>query len=232
MNIEKTYIKNDLKKVYLVLEGEEQGQEDYQTVMLQKNDIPGVLKTDIRYVDNRSCYYYDISGKTAFGILHEKTNLSYEHMKRLVENLMETIQNLKKYMLDGNCLLLEPEMIFGDKERYYFCYYPSLKKDAREEFHKLTEFFVREVDYKDEAGVHFAYTLHKATMEDNYSIDEIMQRLLPQTEELPEIDYTQMIEKAEVEESVMEEKSDRWNPVQKLWDLAKRICLEDEDEDL
>ena len=45
MNIEKTYIKNDLKKVYLVLEGEEQGQEDYETVMLQKNDIPGVLKT-------------------------------------------------------------------------------------------------------------------------------------------------------------------------------------------
>ena len=232
MNIQKTYIKNDLKKVYLVLEGEEQAHEDYQAVMLQKNEISGVLKTDIRYVDNRSHYYYDISGKTAFGILYEKTNLNYEQMKQLVENLMETIQNLQKYMLDGNCLLLEPEMIFKDKNRYYFCYYPSLKKNAREEFHRLTEFFVREVDYKDEAGVHFAYTLHKTTMEENYSLDEIMQYLLPQEEKLPEIDYTELMETAEGKESVVEEKKDRWAPVRKLWDWAKRIYLEDEDEDL
>ena len=43
----------------------------------------------------------------------------------------------------------------------------------------MTEFFVREVNYKDEDGVHFAYSMHKMTMEENYSIEEIMQKIVP-----------------------------------------------------
>ena len=53
--------------------------------------------------------------------------------------------------------------------------------DIKEEFHKLTEFFVREVDYKNKEGVHLAYTLHKATMEEHYSIEKIMEELEHET---------------------------------------------------
>ena len=53
----KTQIKNDLKKVYLVLEGKEHWQEDYQIAMLQANHIPGILDMEVRYLDNCSQYY-------------------------------------------------------------------------------------------------------------------------------------------------------------------------------
>lgn len=234
----KTYYKNDLKKAQLILEGKEGEKEDYQAIMLQENEISGILKTEVRYVDNQSQYYYDISGKTSFKILHEKINLSCANMKGLVSDLLQAIQNVQKYMLNANCILLEPEFIFCEGDRFFFCYYPPCEQEPLKEFHKLTEFFVREVNYKDEEGVHFAYTLHKATMEDNYSIEEIMKRFLPEpveeTEEVVEIevvDYTQQMEERD-EENMIEEKNTLWGTVRKFLERAKLIYIEDEEEDL
>lgn len=234
----KTYYKNDLKKAYLILEGAEGEQEDYQIVMLQENDIDGILKTDVRYMDNQSHYQYDISGKTSFKTRHEKINLSCDVMKRLVGDLLQTIQILRKYMLDGNCILLEPEFIFCDQEKFYFCYYPPCKEDAKEAFHRLTEFFVREVNYKDEEGVHFAYTMHKMTMEENYSIEEIMQSFAPAQQEeeekieVPVLDYTERMENMALDDSRIEEKNDMWEPVRKLLERAKRRRMGYEEHDL
>ena len=236
----KTYYKNDLKKAYLILEGGEGEQEDYQTLMLKENDIQGILKLDVRYVDNQTQYHYDISGKTAFKTLYEKKNLSHEDMKRLVDDLLQSIQLLRKYMLDANRILLEPEYIFCDASGFYFCYYPPCKQDAKEMFHKLTEFFVREVNYQDEEGVHFAYTLHRMTMEENYSIEEIMQLLMPQErvsvqeakEEMEVIDYSQRMEEVRIEDNQLQEKNDLWEPVRRFLERAKKRRMGYEEEDL
>ncbi len=220
----KTYYKNDLKKAYLILEGEEGEQEDYQAVMLKENDVEGLLKTDVRYLNNCGQYHYDISGKTSFKTLHEKIQLTYEDMKRLVENLLQTIQNLRKYMLDANCILLDPEFIYSDAKQFYFCYYPPCREDAKQAFHQLTEFFVKEVDYKEEDGVHFAYTMHKMTMEENYSIEEIMQSLLPEKTEPESSDYnyTECMESVLQPEDRVEESNDLWEPVRRLIEKARR----------
>lgn len=222
----KTYYKNDLKRAYMILEGETGEQEDYQIIMLKENEIPGILNMHVNYVDNESQYYYDISGKTSFKTLHEKVNLTLEDMKRLVNDLLRAIQILKKYMLDGKCILLDPEYIFCENETYYFCYYPFCSLDIRREFHALTEFFVREVNYKDDEGVHFAYTLHKATMEENYSIEEIMKQFVPEEkeeiEEIPIISYEERLESMAFEESIVEERDSMWDSVRKLLERSKK----------
>lgn len=235
----KTYYKNDLKHAYLILEGEEEQKDDYQMLMLRENEIPGILKTEVRFVDGRNQYYYDISGKTSFKTVYDKVKLSYGDMKKLVSDLLAAIQNLQRYMLDGNCLLLEPEYIFREKGEYYFCYYFSENGNPQEAFHQLTEFFVREVDYKDEEGVHFAYTLHKATMEENYSIEQIMQELLPEQGEAceemaenPLPDYTRRMENPIIEDKLMEERNNIWQPMRKILGRAKRRQLGYEEEDL
>ena len=197
--------------------------------MLKENDIPGILKLDVRFIDNISHYYYDISGKTSFKTLHEKINLNLDDMKRLVSDLLKAIQNLKRYMLDGTCILLEPDYIFQNQEEYFFCYYPSGNPDIREAFHRLTEFFVREVNYQDEEGVHFAYTLHKATMEENYSIEEIMKKMVSEeetseeaAEEMPPVDYVERMEKIDFEDNMVREKDDMWEPIRRFLERSKR----------
>ncbi len=227
----KTYYKNDLKCAYMILDGKESDKEDYQILMLKENEIPGIINMDVRYVDNQSQYYYDISGKTSVKIYHEKVNITEDAMKQLVNDLLKTIQTLKKYMLSGECLLLDPEYIFYGEGRYNFCYYPFSDQDICKEFHRLTEFFVREVDYKDEEGVHFAYTLHKATMEENYSIEAIMKAFAKQeVEEEPTIelvDYTEHMETFEMEENLVQERDSMWESVRRFLErssLRKRGC--------
>jgi hypothetical protein len=79
------------------------------------------------------------------------------------------------------------------------------------------------VNYTDDEGIHFAYTLHKATMEENYSIEEIMEQFSPKEKEAPPIvDYVERIEQFNIEENIVEEKYDMWEPVRKLIDRSRR----------
>lgn len=243
----KAYYKNDLKRAYMILEGVEDTKEDYQIYMLKENDIPGLLKTDIRYVDSVSQYYYDISGKVSLKAAHEKIKLDYKEMKALIYALLKTIKTIRKYMLEGNCILLDPEYIYCEKESFYFCYFPQNQAELKQAFHKLTEYFVSEVDYKEKEGVHFAYSMHKATMEDNYSIERLMKELTEEIHEekekmVPEkkperqrVNYRERIEEKEPE--MVEEKREFWEPVKRLlekkkkgkWGYWDEILIEEDD---
>ena len=217
----KSYYKNNLKQAFLILEGKENWEDDFQNDMLQANDIPGLLKCSIKYIDNKSHYYYDISGKTSLQTMHEKLKLDREKIKGLVDALLQTIKEIQRYMLDGAGILLEPEYIYWEEGTYFFCYYPPCEQEMKEEFHKLTEFFVREVDYKDKEGVHLAYTLHKATMEEHYSVEKIMEEVLDE-EPVPVLPYEERLEGQAQENIVIAERKELWEPVRRLIDRARK----------
>lgn len=212
----KVYYKNDLNKAYLVLE-EACTIEDYQAIMLRENEIPGVLKTEIRSFDEYRQYLYDISGKQSLRQLYAREKLGYEEIKNLIESLMYTLQTVKKYMLDGKGILLQPEFVFGEKGVFYYCYYPNNQKDLAEAFHELTEFLVKEVDYRDERGVHLAYVMHKATMEEHYSVERIMEEFLEERVEVEEVSYDFCEEESPKEPFVVNEKKEAWHAVKKLF---------------
>lgn len=217
----KTYYKNDLKKSFLIIEGEEDAKGDFQNKMLEENEIPGVLVTSIKYIDNKSHYYYDISGKVSLQSIYEKEKMSKEHIKSLVDAVLQVMKDVPKYMLDGHGILLEPEYIFMEKEQYYFCYFPQNELEITKEFHHLTEFFVREVDYKDKEGVHLAYTLHKETMEEHYSIEKIMENALEE-EPIEIVTYEQKMEEQTSVNIKIAEKKEMWEPVKRLLEKTKR----------
>ena len=218
----KTYYKNNLKESYLILETEKGEIEDYQSVMLRENDIPGVLRTSVRYVDGKNQYYYDISGKVALNAVHETANMGCEDIRRLTSELLDAVKQLQKYMLSENCILLEPEYIFCEKGHYFFCYYPPCGEGLRENFHKLTEFFVREVNYKDEEGVRLAYTLHKSTMEEHYNVEQVLEEF--EKEEPITINYGESLEEPKIEEIMIAEKTEFWEPIRRLLERRKRTC--------
>lgn len=216
----KTYYKRDLKNTYMIIEEEEAEKEDYQMEMLRENAILGILPVEVKHIDNTNHYCYEVSGKLSLETKYEKTKLTFTDMKQLVNDLLETMKELEKYMLQGECLLLQPEQIFCAKNRFFFCYYPANELDVKEEFHRLTEFFVRQVDYQDKEGVHMAYTIHKATMEENYSLIQIMEDILIE-EVVPTLRYD---EKTEPETILIREESptDFWQPVKRLLERKKK----------
>lgn len=52
---------HDIKKNYLVIQGTEEKQ--YMIQMLDGNSVKGLLELDVRILDNKRQYYYDITGK-------------------------------------------------------------------------------------------------------------------------------------------------------------------------
>ena len=216
----KAYYKNNLNQAFLILEGEENLEDDFQSYMLQANEIPGILKTSVKYMDNKSHYYYDISGKLSLQSIYEKEKLNKEQIKRLVDEILQAMKEVQKYMLDGEGILLEPEYIFCEDESYYFCYYPQCEQELTKEFHRLTEFFVREVDYKDKEGVHLAYTLHKETMAEHYSIEKIMEKVFE--EEVSIVSYEERMEEQCMENIAIAERKELWEPVKRLLEKTKK----------
>lgn len=111
----------------------------------------------------------------------------------------------------------------------------------KDEFHRLTEYFVSEADYKEKEGVHFAYCMHKATMEENYSIEQIMNELMEEkgeeNEKTPPVRYDEKMEAHISENEMVAEKKELWGPVKKLLDKRKNdkwgswdeIHIEEED---
>lgn len=218
--------KSDLNQTYLIVEGEELVAEDYQLQMLYENEIPGVLKTEGRFINGGLQYYYDISGMTSLAQNYEHEKLGYEEIFKIVESLSQVLRNLKRYMLNGEKLLLEPEYIFRKNNEIFFCYYPQNQQEMKSSFHKLTEYFVRQVDYRDERGVHLAYLLHKATMEEYYSVDQIMKEFVSEEEEAQKEKESQIVTyessvAPDESYSMVNEKKNSWLSIEKIRDVLK-----------
>lgn len=168
----------------ITIEEEEIYQEDYQMRMLQANHIEGFLTVKGRGADGKSYYDYDVSGKTSVKALYEKNEMNGEDIRRFLQRLVFVLGETRKYLLDIHHILLNPEYIYYEEGEYYFCYYPPGGKNLWEDFHTLTEYFVKRADYKDSACVQMVFLLHKETMEENYSLEKLVTQCLRQEEEL------------------------------------------------
>ena len=164
----------ELNKINLNLDIEAQYEEDYQVIMIQKNDIFGLLKMNCLSVDGKSRFVYDVSGMKSMKKRYESQKLKGQDILIFVETLLQTISEMRKFMLNPDCLLLHPAYIFYSGEKWHFLYQPLKRSSMDQAFHELTEYFVRTLDYEEKEGIQLAYELHKETMQDNYNLEQII----------------------------------------------------------
>ncbi len=218
--------------------------EDYQMKMLKANSLEGFLKVGGRGMNGSSYYDYDVSGKLSLKAMYARAKLQTEDIRLLMTQLGNVIRETEKYLLDKNCILLEPEYIFFEEGRFYFCYYPPAKQDIWEAFHLLTEYLVKVADYQQQECVRFVFFLHKETMEENYSLEKLIGEC--QTEEPEESGQPDMpeelckekkeeesscrydtrehdwISEQEMGSSIMRETDNLWTPVKRFLNKHKK----------
>ena len=168
-----TKYEKELNRICLHIHVTEIYEEDYQMPMLRANKIPGILEVNGCGIDGESRYTYEITGLVSMAVLFENKQVQKGDIEQFIYCLLESISQLQKYMLHPGCLLLEPEYVFCRKQKYFFCYLPGGKQELCESFHRMTEYFVEKLDYEDEQGITLAYELHKATLEENYDLDDL-----------------------------------------------------------
>ena len=118
-------------------------QEDYQMKMLGAGEPEGLLPVKGRGLDGSSFYDYDVSGKVSFQALYERNKITGEDLKVFLQRFQMVLGEVTRYLLDINKILLKPEYLFYEDGKVYFCYYPPFQGDIWQEFHDLTEYFVK-----------------------------------------------------------------------------------------
>ena len=185
----KEELKRNMHQVWMMIEVDEIYREDYQMRMLKDNHIPGLLSVRGQGKEEKSLYRYDVRGKNPIEKTDAQNKWSAQELQEFIRQLVAVLYELNEYLLDINCLSLEPSRIYCKEDKFYFCYCPAFKGNIREEFHSLAEYFVRETDYEDKAAVKFASDLHRASLEDTCDIEQLFEQLLkkePEPEILPE----------------------------------------------
>lgn len=191
----------DLHHVWMILEFDQIYEEDYQMRMLQANSVPGLLPIKGQGKDEKSRYRYDVTGKSSILALGEKETWGYEQMEAFMRQFIQVLYEVNNYLLDVNCLSLKPQHIYCRKGQFSFCYCPAVQGDIRAAFHELTEYFVKETDYDDKDGIYLAYQLHKASMEENYNIENLLEMILERKErEMEKLRLEHKNESYEIEE--------------------------------
>ena len=148
----------------ITIEEKERYQEDYQMRMLKVNRPEGLLRVRGRGVDGRSFYEYDVSGKVSMKALYERGKIRENDLKQFLASFQTAVRETENYLLNVHRILLKPEYIFYEDDRFYFCYYPPADQDLWTEFHLLTEYLVKQADYQDKEAVRMIFLLHKGTM--------------------------------------------------------------------
>lgn len=210
--------RRDLNTAYFIVESAQFYCADYQMKMLSNNEIDGILKVKGRGVNGKSRYEYEIQGKHSLEYLSKKGPVTYEMIMGIIEDLLAVIEIMRDYLLSPNQLLLDPRSIFYGDGRYYFCYYPANEQGIAESFHELTEFFVRETDYRDRSGIYVSYALHKMTIPENYQICQVIEEILNSQEECESDD----MEEEEYEEEFYEYGDEEENDLYDDWGLEEK----------
>ena len=103
--------KRDMQSSYLVIETEEIPERTYRLPMLMNNRIEGLLEIELRTVDEKNVYYYDISSRQSFACIYEKKTLNSPELKKLIRDIISIITRGKEYLLDENDFIIRPEYI-------------------------------------------------------------------------------------------------------------------------
>lgn len=169
-------IRNELNYSELVINSTISYEENYQLKMIKENRITGLLKVAVCDRDNCGEYIYDTSGMSNMKREFDKIVCDKEDIKKFLKQLMNLIISARDYMLDINCIVLDPQYIFCKDNEYYFCYYPPLQQSIISGFHDLTEYWVKVVDYEDYSSVVLICGLHKESMEEHYNLELLLEQ--------------------------------------------------------
>ena len=207
--------KKDLNRNYLVFsESEEQELEPDGLQMLLQNKIKGVLRLEHRSVDNKSQYYYDVTGLMKLSEFCKGQKFCKKELESLLLGIADILERGIVYFLEMDGFLLKPEYIYvktgvlrniGNARNRLkesdicLCYYPGKGEDAAEQLNHFLEYLLNQVDYTDEKAVAQIYELYQRSCDEGFypvRLQELLksEREFPTREEWREEKQRQSIE--------------------------------------
>lgn len=168
--------KRDMYNNFMILnDGEFNIVENHALKMLLNNQIPGLLKMEIRVVDNRKQYYYDISSKQPVHIVFEKGQLTRTQITKLIKELIQIIENAREYLLCEDDFILDPEYVFINISGFQvsLCYAAGYEHPVGGQIRQFIEFLMDKVDYQEDGAVLLTYGLYQLSREKDCTFSKL-----------------------------------------------------------
>lgn len=194
----KTIYKRELDHNYLILEQEE-FQDHYQVGMLVRNKIPGLLECSLCRLDKMAAFYYEITSKQNLRLVLERRHLKALELQKLLEQLLLTARSCEEYLLDTEQLLLNPDYIYLDPDRweFSFCFFPFYEGTEENELLGLAEYLLDRLDKQDADAVALGYEFYRMAGEENSSLEQALSIWKEGKEPAEKIETSKIEEKVE-----------------------------------
>lgn len=207
---------HDLAHNYVIPEAEVPNGEaafpetEYELHMLEENQIPGFLDCVRKKINGKNQYYYEITSRQSLTQICESEPLTAESIRLLLYCLYQALQQMDPYLLDGNKIVLEPEMIYLDIEsrEAFFCYWPLCGQTIQESFRMLASYLLYHLERSDTEAVLLMYEINRKVQEKNFALLDLLQEKMQAAEQnrKPENQYREKdISERNSQENIQEE---------------------------
>ncbi len=166
----------EMNRNYLVLEEESGTEADFQMRMAAEGDIPVFVKMQIRQIDRRLEYYYDISGKIPLNEWLQHRLLSSRELEALFQALYQAYEAAETYLLDAERIVLMPSCIAvnGEGTEPQFCYGTAGTSSFSENLRELMQYLLTRLNHSDEKTVRVGYTLYQYCRQEQCNLGEML----------------------------------------------------------
>jgi hypothetical protein len=218
----------DMHSNFVVLKGIEGKTTSYGSRMILHNNIPGLLKMELRSIDNMDLFYYDVTSKKSLAAVWENKSLNYYELKHIVTDILKTLQKSEDYLLSENDFIIDPNYIFldTDSQNILLCHLVGRDENMKEQLNRLMEYLMNKVDYKDEAAVVLIYALYKESKETDCTFEKLLKEINKKDNDpkvrkinIEEIENMEQSQKNAFQKPSIQypdnKKTPKWNPVKK-----------------
>lgn len=150
----------------------------FEEKMLMNNQIECLLSFYTMQVNSNTQYWYRITGKESLKDYLERSVLSMDLLEKIFYYISSAFEEINKYVISVNHILISPESIFLEKKNQeflvYLCYCPFSLENFKEQFLSVTELLVTLADPENDPVTELIYDLYDKSMEEDMSISELL----------------------------------------------------------
>ncbi|MBQ7679483.1 MAG: hypothetical protein IJT34_06515 [Butyrivibrio sp.] len=149
----------DLKHHYLVIKLTNPDRDDYQFRMVEQNTLSGFVGCSIHNINGEACLYYEVDGRESLQSRCSTRKLSFEELRRLLQDLCRAGEEAQEYLLDPAGFLLTPQFIFAEPStgQFLFCFCPGTEE--RHDFNAFAAELIALTDPADAQAADAVYRL-------------------------------------------------------------------------
>lgn len=152
----------------------------YQMRMMEENSVNDLIVPVVRQMNGDVLYDYSITGCQSLQTYAELSPISGQVLAVLIRTLNRVLEEIERYLVDGDYLALRPEFIYlrvkGEAvQEVRFCFFPFYGQAAEDQVRELLKYVLNEVDYQEKAAVDLAYELFQQSQQEDFLIRQLKQ---------------------------------------------------------